>query len=85
LDTNLAINGKKRDKLQKLRKPVAYESIESSKSSPIANKGQKDVKIDRLGWRKGRRAAPGEGFEPSRPSRATSFIVPNFQACALPG
>lgn len=48
LNVNLTINGKKRDKLQNQRKSRARESIEGSKSSPIASKGQKDVKIDRL-------------------------------------
>jgi hypothetical protein len=29
--------------------------------------------------------APGEGFEPSRPFKVTSYQGLSFQACALPG
>ena len=61
------------------QKYEACESIEGSKTSNPAS-----IKATEFS-NSPRKSAPGEGFEPSRPSRATSFIVANFQACALPG
>ena len=49
--------------------------MEGSKSSPGANIGPDDGKFDKVNKKKVEEKAPGEGFEPSRPSRATSYIV----------
>ncbi len=72
------------------KKLVDRESIEGSKASNPAS-----MEATEFSNGEARRAteysnsytktAPGEGFEPSRPSRATSFTVYYFQACALPG
>lgn len=62
LDVNLTINGKKRDKLQELRKSKARESIEGSKTYPRANIDEKEVKTDNASVEEIKRVSAGRGI-----------------------